>query len=434
MNSSWKPIVAIVFALAAAIPAWAQDIEWQTDLPTAVRLATEQNKFVLMHFTAVWCRPCQNLNTYVFSSAAVTRAINQYTVPVKVDIDYHPDLVKQYGISGIPSDVCITPSGRVVSKRNSPSTADDYIRMIESLQVVDSAIEHGNVALSQNIDQIAAMTKPKPDAQKFLNPNKFQVEAPAADFPEPATSSKILEQQTPMETKQMFAASESASKQPATQTAPGQTPAGGGLELTNRSASPGPGPSTNSTAALVSTPSSNGDENGLISRPAAKVENGFICESNNGQAVESSSSHATLQIATQQPERATPAMKYALHGKCPVTLINEGRWIDGDSQFGCVHRGKVYLFRSAAELETFRANPDAFSPLLAGYDPVEYVEQGALIDGHEKFGVFMGRSPNQRVILFRSQDNKERFQQEPRKYLSEVQLALQSTDAGTIMR
>ena len=120
--------------------------------------------------------------------------------------------------------------------------------------------------------------------------------------------------------------------------------------------------------------------------------------------------------------------KYALKGKCPVTLLSEGRWINGNKKIGCVHRDRVYLFASAAHREAFLADPDRLSPLLAGFDPVVFEETGKLVEGDEKFGTFMGKKPNQRIVLFKTADTRERFQNEPSKYLNVVRKAM--TDKG----
>ena len=121
---------------------------------------------------------------------------------------------------------------------------------------------------------------------------------------------------------------------------------------------------------------------------------------------------------------ATSKINYALQGKCPVTLLTEGRWVDGQQQFGCVHRDRVYLFATAANRDIFLANPDQMSPLLAGFDPVIFEETGKLVAGEEKFGTFMGEQANRRIVLFKTADTRARFQNEPVKYLNVVRNAM----------
>ena len=129
---------------------------------------------------------------------------------------------------------------------------------------------------------------------------------------------------------------------------------------------------------------------------------------------------------------------FALHGKCPVTLMMESRWVDGDPKFGCVHRGRTYLFVSKLHLHSFQADPDKFSPLLAGYDPVIYHERGDLVEGSEVHGVFMGKLPNQRIVLFSSAETRAKFEAGPntKDYIETVRQAMLSSSgaAGSELR
>ena len=145
----------------------------------------------------------------------------------------------------------------------------------------------------------------------------------------------------------------------------------------------------------------------------------------NKVALASSTVGVANRPAISKPDIASEVRsKYALKGKCPVTLLTKGRWVDGNKQIGCVHRDRVYLFASAADREAFLAAPDKLSPLLAGFDPVIFEETGKLIEGEENFGTFMGKKPNQRIVLFKTADTLERFQKDPSKYLDVVRKAM----------
>ena len=115
---------------------------------------------------------------------------------------------------------------------------------------------------------------------------------------------------------------------------------------------------------------------------------------------------------------------FALHGKCPVSLIKDGKWVEGDAQWGIVHRDRTYLFSSKENYELFKSNPDRFSPLLSGYDPVIFHEQGKLMDGLEENGVFMGKGEEQHIVLFENQQTRAKFQANPTLYLDTVRQAV----------
>ena len=156
--------------------------------------------------------------------------------------------------------------------------------------------------------------------------------------------------------------------------------------------------------------------------PGAQPNQGI---SSNKVALASSTTSSANRAKISNADIASAVRsKYALKGKCPVTLLSEGRWVDGNKQIGCVHRDRVYLFASAAQREDFLADPDKLSPLLAGFDPVIFEETGKLIEGDEKFGTFMGKQPNQRIVLFKTSDTRDRFQKDPSKYLDVVRQAM----------
>ena len=168
-----------------------------------------------------------------------------------------------------------------------------------------------------------------------------------------------------------------------------------------------------------------GDQQAAGKNPVVKAE-ATIATGDNGDN-ETAETSASADIDRTQ---------FCLMGKCPVTLMKEGRWQDGDPTFGIVHRDRTYLFASEAALNEFRSDPDVFSPLLAGYDPVLYHDGGELVDGLPKHGVFMGRLPNQRVVLFSNPTTRATFQANPQQYLETVRQAMNTAGPanGNVVR
>jgi len=123
---------------------------------------------------------------------------------------------------------------------------------------------------------------------------------------------------------------------------------------------------------------------------------------------------------------AAPKKDFALKGKCPVALIQDGKWVEGDTQWGIVHRDRTYLFSSKENYERFKTNPDRFSPILSGYDPVIFHDQGKLLEGLEENGVFMGKNDKQHIVLFQSPETRAKFQANPKLYLDTVRQAVYS--------
>ena len=108
-------------------------IPWVNDLETAKQLSAQTNRPILLHFWGDFCPPCKRLEAVVFPHPTVARTFSEHVIPVKVNVKHHQDLVKKYGIKRIPADVVISPSGFVLTSRQSPSTGDAYIKFCQSV-------------------------------------------------------------------------------------------------------------------------------------------------------------------------------------------------------------------------------------------------------------------------------------------------------------
>ncbi|HWA97402.1 MAG TPA: thioredoxin family protein [Pirellulales bacterium] len=124
-----------------------------------------------------------------------------------------------------------------------------------------------------------------------------------------------------------------------------------------------------------------------------------------------------LPLAQQLPPNSPPL---GLEGFCPVTLTEQRRWTVGDVRWGAIHHGRTYLFASEQDQQRFLSNPDRYSPVMAGNDPVLAMDDGQTVSGDRRHGVFFAN----RVYLFRDEDSLKRFSQNPNRYAAEVMQAM----------
>ncbi|WP_396626138.1 thioredoxin family protein [Luteitalea sp.] len=97
-------------------PAPASAIAWRTDHAAALAESARTGKPVLVDFAAGWCPPCVTMNHEVWPDPEVAALVARDYVPLKVDIDAHPDLADRYEVAGIPSVIVVNASGRVLRK------------------------------------------------------------------------------------------------------------------------------------------------------------------------------------------------------------------------------------------------------------------------------------------------------------------------------
>ncbi|MFV2069422.1 MAG: hypothetical protein ACC645_20860, partial [Pirellulales bacterium] len=96
------------------------------------------------------------------------------------------------------------------------------------------------------------------------------------------------------------------------------------------------------------------------------------------------------------------------------------QWIAGDRRWGVIHRGRTYLFTTSEAQQQFLANPDEFSPVLSGLDPVAVVDQKQAVAGQRRHGVFYGG----RVYLFANEASLQQFSGDPERYVQGVRQAM----------
>ncbi|HVX64553.1 MAG TPA: thioredoxin family protein, partial [Pirellulales bacterium] len=117
-----------VAILALASPVVAQEgLRWESDLPTAQKLARQSNRLVLIHFGGPWCGPCRMLEQNVFSQPGFGNELAADYVAVKVDPNVERAVAREYGITRVPTDAIATPSGQLIYRIPSPNTASDYV-------------------------------------------------------------------------------------------------------------------------------------------------------------------------------------------------------------------------------------------------------------------------------------------------------------------
>lgn len=441
INMFLKFTTSLFIALTLCSFSQGQNINWLTDFEAAKRKAARENKLILLHFTADWCGGCRQIEQFVFSNISVSGAIESQVVPVKIDVDLHPDLVAQYNVKGIPFDVTTDPNGAVVMQRRSPASRDDYLSMVSQIaQMNPSQAAGADPVQRQLLEHMAANDKSSaPTGLDFranqidFRPSRTTIDptldpaSPAGGFqPDTfrtasishsndfdATGPQAPEMQQPaLSTDNQFAgtpgftANPLATQQPAPTQAPAE-PMLNDLDIPQQSTE--------------------------IVRPRVKSQriiNEMFVERKTAQeqmADPVAPFDGAGQI-DQAPEPTPPTPDFALSGNCPVTLLTDSQWVKGDKDWGCVHRGRVYIFASEAKLKTFLAAPDDYSPILAGFDPVDFCDRGELNEGQESLGVFMSKSGQQKVVLFHSAENRAKFQEEPKKYMEAVRTATQRLD------
>ncbi len=417
--------------LALASPLVAQEgLRWESDLQTAQNLARQTNRLVLIHFGGPWCGPCRMLEQKVFSQPGFGGELAANYVAVKVDPNVERGIARNYGIERVPTDVVATPSGQLIYRIASPSTAADYVSVMS--RIAAQARPDREQARPPHVDPAA------PPAPQVAVDSRYGSQAPsrpAGDrYAEHYNQRPSVERepyqppvqnQAPPTTEQAQAP---ASAQPPAQQPPGQSPPGDRYadRYADRNSASAP------TAMQDREPQSQPPQPTIEAsyQASAKPDDRYGARGASPMGMNPAEQQASAQppaapaATNQEPplETRIPAGSppLALDGFCPVTLQEQHHWQVGDPKWGAIHRGMLYLFVSQAEQQKFLANPDHFSPVLRGHDPVLALDQNKAVPGRREYGVFC----DGRIYLFSSEATRDHFERNSKRYSADILQAM----------
>jgi protein disulfide-isomerase len=411
---SWLALMALCACLSASI--MAEDIvatiQWQDDVEQAQQLGARHNRLILLHFWSKDCPTCEQLEQGAFRDPAFVTALHATYIPVKINVDQFPQLRRRYRIRRWPTDVVITASGDEVHRGLSRPTTRQYQSLLWSIsQRQRGTRQQLSPALQNPVTRVAQVNHDQKKPAVTLVPPQITYGVPFDPTAEPAPVQPPAERQPvrvattpdlPAETGQW----RPVLPQPSTPTASPSDFAPRWIEAPRQQPA---------------------------ARPAARQPSGAPGEHPDRAAVLEASRQSIVAPGSRQPV-SIPAARHTfantrlgLGGHCPVTLLGTpqqvGNWVIGDRRFGIMHRDRLYLFAGAAQRDQFLQDPDQYSPVISGYDPVMLAAHHKLVDGRREYGVtYKGR-----IYLFSSEATLKRFWQTPDRYKSVVGEVMQAT-------
>ena len=405
-------------------------IKWASDLETARQAAVAQNKLLLIHFWAYNCALCTIVDEQVFPRPSVAQTLHESFVPLKINVDEYPELRLQFQVDRWPTDVVVTPGGQIVHKMVTPQDPQQYVHRLSAIALTKSPRTYNESRWARGPQARPPGVSSRPSEASRLGQDVM----PFSQFgPGKMGQNGLMSNQVARNSRfsSRFSSRYGDSMQPL-----------GSQVDEQQSAIP---PRTTQPRAVT---------NGYVlhqqvklqqqdPRPTHRSEDGV----NNpyiGQQQSLAHTSAAGRFTPQPSEvyaqvRKPPVQPpLGLDGRCPVTLSRARVWQKGDPRWGAVHRGRTYLFVGTQEQQAFLADPDRFSPVLAGMDVVRLAEESRVVAGDRRYGVVYdddGRGPlPSRIYLFDSADSRNRFEQGPDRFLRPVIQAMQQGRLDTLLR
>lgn len=104
---------------------------WKHDFTAASKEAKQSARPLLIHFGATWCPPCRQMEKDVLHHPDVRDLLTQQFVAVIIDSDQHPELISQFEIKSLPTDVIVGPDGTVALKAEGGRDRKSYIAQLK---------------------------------------------------------------------------------------------------------------------------------------------------------------------------------------------------------------------------------------------------------------------------------------------------------------
>ncbi len=302
-NCRFRPARAVVvagltclFSVAATSTIRAAGV-WRSDYQRAKAEALRDNKLLLLHFHASWCGPCRQMERDVLSSPQLGRYLGADVIAVKIDSDRHPELTRRLNVQSLPSDIFVTPQGKVVHRVAGSQSAGNYFNMVSRVSAKFTRTRR-TVADKQPAPQTEPKLKQRPE--------------PAGDV-----LAKVDESYHPSDEDDA---------------------------------------STRAQEPLVDVSLDGFCPVTLWSSREWKRGRAEYAMSYKGQKYFMSSS-AELAQFRKEPSRYAPR----LLGCDPVVLSEVDQAVPGSTSFGAFYDGELYLFRSSETRARFKQDPRRFS-------------------------------------------------------------------------
>ncbi len=452
MRGAQRIALTAILSLASST-LWAQShVPWVSTWAEASALAQRHQRLVLIHFLSNNCPPCVKLERSVFNQPEVIRAMTAGYVPLRVNVDENDELARFYRVERWPTDVIVTAQGAEVYRGASPMDPNRYVATL------DQVASHTRIGVpfagSPSTD--IAMTSPNdvPHQEALNRASSFPVDAtagPSGSYAPPtlpggmpyggantagvnrqvggglpeqggAAAHAAAGNRPPAPSYMMNQYATEAAGQAAPQARPAEqrasytSPYGGEFQPPSTSPSAPAPVDRNGAPQSVGNPYVAGlpTQGGLGLSPSGA---GLPGSSGVAAAAPAPGQTAPLQPSpapSQAPSGATTGPPtVAMEGYCSVTLLEQEKWVKGDSKWGAVHRGRVYLFAGPEQQQRFLADYDRYAPALSGYDCTKYAEQGALVDGKRAHGVFY----RGQIFLFADEAALQTFWSSPEHYV-----------------
>ncbi len=132
-------VIASIFTLAVssqAAPPFslsrtsAHQLKWQTNLQAAHKIASAENKPMLLVFGADWCHYCKKLEKETLNSKEVSSYVNDSFVAIHLDADKDKRVAEILKVSSLPCTIVLSPNADLLGRIEGFYTSAPYYKQL----------------------------------------------------------------------------------------------------------------------------------------------------------------------------------------------------------------------------------------------------------------------------------------------------------------
>jgi YHS domain-containing protein/thiol-disulfide isomerase/thioredoxin len=362
-------------------------IAWQTNYETAKATAQSSQKILLVNIHATWCIPCKKLMSGTLSDPELGNEIMQNCIPLSLDADQDAAVIRQWPITGFPTQLFIAPDGQVLNTIVGNVPVATYR---SALSKVVQTLSSSGIAARPNRESPATQSAtPTTRSEDVVNRPTHQSLPNVASLPAPpigTSKSPMAPGRQPMLPPALTAANDPATGRPAT---PPASPAGIAANAPKLASPMAGAPTTQQPAAMPSESAAVPPPRSVASQVKQKV------------------------INDKNVRPCDMSVPLALDGYCPVSMFKRSELIRGADTECCVYNEKRYHFLSSVEKEMFLKNPRRYLPAEEGYCVVTWAEKHSRALGNVELPALFGDY----LFLFANDDARQKFLQDPEHYV-----------------
>jgi thioredoxin-related protein len=106
----------LLLVLAAAAPAFGEPIEWSHDVDAAWQRTVREGRPLLLFITRSRCKYCAQMKTATLVDVQVADQVMTGFVPVAIDPQSDPELIKELNVRSFPTTLIISPDALMLDQ------------------------------------------------------------------------------------------------------------------------------------------------------------------------------------------------------------------------------------------------------------------------------------------------------------------------------